>query len=174
MPFSIIAAADEENGIGKNGQLPWRLSKDLAYFHDITVGNGRNAVIMGRRTWESLPEKKRPLARRINIVITGNPVLPLPKTALRATSLDGALLAALGQKAEAVFVIGGAQIFAQAIHHPECASIYLTRISGRFGCDVFFPKIDAEIFIKTSESPAEKEKNIIFSFLKFDKIKKSS
>ncbi len=75
-PFTIIVAATKANGIGVNGSLPWKLSKELKYFAQVTTNasEGRqNAVIMGRNTWESIPKKFRPLPRRKNVVISTNP-----------------------------------------------------------------------------------------------------
>jgi dihydrofolate reductase len=74
-PFSVIVAATTSGGIGKDGNLPWRLSKDMQYFKAVTTRSPegkRNAVIMGRKTWESIPAKFRPLPDRINVVITRN------------------------------------------------------------------------------------------------------
>jgi dihydrofolate reductase len=71
--FSIVVAAAANSGIGRAGQLPWRLPGDLAFFKRVTsqvTGAGRNAVIMGRKTWDSIPSKFRPLPGRLNIVIS--------------------------------------------------------------------------------------------------------
>lgn len=71
--LTLIVACTASNGIGKNGNLPWRLSKEMGYFARVTTStpaNKRNAVIMGRKTWESIPDKFRPLKERINIVVT--------------------------------------------------------------------------------------------------------
>lgn len=74
--LTIIVAVTKANGIGQNGQLPWRLSKELKYFAQVTSNapeGKRNAVIMGRNTWESIPPKFRPLPKRLNIVVSRNP-----------------------------------------------------------------------------------------------------
>lgn len=76
IPLTIIVAATRNNGIGQGSRLPWRLPQEMAYFAKITkqAPNGYiNALIMGRKTWESIPKKNRPLIDRVNIVITGNP-----------------------------------------------------------------------------------------------------
>lgn len=74
--LTLIVAATKSNGIGQNGQLPWRLPKEMKYFAQAT-SNGpegkENAVIMGRKTWESIPPKSKPLSKRINIVVSRNP-----------------------------------------------------------------------------------------------------
>ena len=143
--FSIVVAMDEVNGIGLQGRLPWHLPADLKHFKDITTktsGPGqKNAVIMGRKTWESLPEKFRPLPGRVNVVLSSQS-LKLPDGVLVFNSLDQALKGLEREKGiNEVFVIGGAQVYAQAILHPECARIYATRIQAKFSCDAFFPAI---------------------------------
>ena len=74
--LTVIVAATKTNGIGHNARLPWRLAADMAYFKAVTA-NGRNAVVMGRKTWESIPSSRRPLANRVNLVISSNPDYPL-------------------------------------------------------------------------------------------------
>lgn len=167
MKFSIIAAVDEKMGIGKNGRLPWHLSSDLKFFHDTTIGNGKNAVIMGRLTWESIPENRRPLKERMNIVITRNVKYDIPAKVQIAESLEKALAIASQYKTEAVFVIGGAQIFYGAIQNPACEKIYLTELQGDFQCDVFFPKIDPARFKKINESKKHEEGGIKFRFVQY-------
>lgn len=167
MSFYIIAAVDEKMGIGKNGKLPWHLPSDLKFFHNTTVGRGKNAVIMGRITWESIPESRRPLKDRLNIVITRNPNYELPADAEKAASLEEALKIAHTKNIHEIFAIGGSQIFYDAIQNPACEKIYLTELAGDFQCDAFFPKIDPKKFKKTSESPVREENGIKFRFVKY-------
>ena len=169
MKFYLIAAADEKMGIGKNHKLPWNLPTDLKFFHDTTIGTGRNAVIMGRTTWESIPEKFRPLASRINIIMTRSGALELPHGAQPAASLEEALAKAQAQNPNEIFVIGGAQIFAEAISDLRCAGLYITEVSGDFKCDTFFPKIDPREFKEISRSEKYNENDISFCFLKYQK-----
>ena len=101
--FNIIAAVDDNGGIGKDGKLPWgRLKDDINWFRKVTVGNGNNAVIMGRKTWDSLPKQFRPLPERYNIVLSRN-LMP-GKGYSVAGSLDIALH--MAEKADRVFVTG--------------------------------------------------------------------
>jgi dihydrofolate reductase/thymidylate synthase len=149
--FSIIAAVDQKLGLGKDGRLAWHLPEDLKYFHRITRTTEdpglENAVIMGHRTWESLPSKARPLAGRINCVISTSSELDLPDGVLQFDSLDEALTAlATSDRVEQVFVIGGATLYAEAILHPDLERIYLTRIEADYECDVFFPEKIPEDF----------------------------
>lgn len=168
MNFSIIAAVDQNRGIGINNQLPWRLPSDLKHFNEITVGNKNNAVIMGLNTWKSLPEKFRPLPDRLNIVLSKEPETDLPNGVLNFQSLDDALSFIEG-KIEEVFIIGGGMLYASTINHPNCSKLYLTEILQTFSCDSFFPEIPTT-FKKTSAGNTLTENEIPFRFTIYEKI----
>lgn len=137
----IVVAADEQNGIGRKRDLPWRLKNEMAYFRDRTTQTKdptkQNLVIMGRTTWESIPEKYRPLPGRKNVVLTREADYQAPG-AVAVTSLDQAFACA-DDTIEQVYVIGGASVYEQAVARPELDGIYLTRVHGTFDCDTFFP-----------------------------------
>lgn len=144
--FDMVVAADLGEGIGAAGAVPWHLPSDLAHLKQITsetdVPGTRNAVLMGRVTWDTIPERFRPLPHRLNVVITRQVNLVLPDGVLRAVGLARALEVARAQvDVERIFVLGGAEIYRQAIELPRCRRIYLTRVLGRFPCDAFFPSI---------------------------------
>lgn len=168
--FSIIAAADQEMGIGVNNTLPWRLPGDLQYFSDVTTEASegmRNAVIMGRKTWESLPEKHRPLKGRLNVVLSRGTV-NLPENVLLEHSLDEALQRVNDLDGiEHIFVIGGANIYAQAIEHPQCEKIYLTEVLNTFACDAFFPSFSEDDFPLLSRSKKYNENALEYCFAVF-------
>lgn len=170
MKFFLIAAVDQAMGIGKKGVMPWHLKEDLKYFNRITRGDGHNAVIMGRATWDSIPEDNRPLKNRLNLVLSKNVDYLIPEAGKIMDSLDAALETTRKLKMKEVFVIGGARVFAQTIGHPDCAGIYLTEIQKTFGCDTFFPKIDEKKFKKVSESEVHEDKGIKFRFVKYDRV----
>ena len=144
MSFDVVVAADREWGIGKANALPWpKLKGDLAHFKRVTceASEGkRNAIVRGRKTWESAEVGGRPLPRRLNIVITRRGLTP-PEGVLVVGSVDAALDAA--GEAEATFVVGGDEIFREAFAHPQLRYVYLTRVDGTFGCDVHIPDLDA-------------------------------
>lgn len=165
MKFSIIAAVDQNGGIGKNGKIPWTLPTDMKFFQKTTIGNEKNAVIMGRTTWESIPGNRRPLKNRLNIVLTHDENYKLPKGILRAETFEKALVLAQKHDCEKIFIIGGAKTYAQALADPRCTEIYVTEVLESFDCDAFFPKIDALRFKKTSESEVHEENNIKFKFV---------
>lgn len=151
--FDVVVAADLDWGIGKASGLPWpKLKGDLAHFKRVTTQapeGHRNAIIMGRRTWESTEVAGRPLPRRLNIVISRN-TLVAPDGVLAARSLDEALdAAAAAPGIAATFVVGGAQIFREGLAHAALHSVYLTRVEGRFGCDTMIPDLDAMGFVPT-------------------------
>lgn len=144
--FYIIVAVDSAGGIGKDGTIPWRLPDEMAHFKKITTAASmfkRNAVIMGRKTWESIPEKFRPLADRLNIVLSRNEGYKPGVGAMTACLLDDALDYCYSRTdIEDVFVIGGAELYQEAVVHPKCRAIFLSILDKDYGCDTFFPKLE--------------------------------
>jgi dihydrofolate reductase len=144
--FDCVVAADRAGGIGHRGDLPWpKLKGDLRFLRETTSAapeGRRNAVIMGRKTWDSVPARFRPLPGRLNIVISRQ-ALELGDEAVAARTLDGALDAAVStDDVDRTFVIGGAEIFRLAFAHPRCRDVYLTRIDATYECDAFLPPMD--------------------------------
>ncbi|XP_045457647.1 dihydrofolate reductase [Melitaea cinxia] len=165
--LNLIAAACENMGIGFNGTLPWRLKKEMAYFTEMTTKvkdpAKKNAVIMGRKTWDSIPNKYRPMSDRANIVLTSqvNALKEnVPEEVIVVSSLDEAIEYIKGcPDIESTWVIGGSYIYKAAIDHPNCDKIYLTEIKKSFNCDTFFPNIDKQKFqlIEEEGVPTEKQ-----------------
>ncbi|MBF0483683.1 MAG: dihydrofolate reductase [Candidatus Omnitrophica bacterium] len=170
--FNIVVAIDKNNGIGKSGHLPWHISADLKYFKQVTTfvlnKGASNAVIMGRKTWESIPKNFQPLKDRINVVLTRNNNLKLPKDVLNANGLDEALKILENKGVDNIFVIGGQQVYEQAIEHKACEKLYITRIDQTFDCDAHFPKFDDRFYL-VLESPQIKSADISFKFLIYKK-----
>lgn len=150
-PFSIIVAMDTDRGIGKDGTLPWHLSGDLKHFKQLTCTtddpNKQNAVIMGRKTWESIPPNFRPLPNRLNVVLTRNKKRKLSEGVFSADEFKKAFHVLEGPElltsTKKIFVIGGAQIFEVALASPFCEELYITHINGTFQCDTFFPPFES-------------------------------
>ncbi|KAJ0341498.1 hypothetical protein COL922a_002212 [Colletotrichum nupharicola] len=158
--LTLIVAATRNMGIGAKGGLPWTgLKKEMAYFARLTKrlpaqapSGAKNAVIMGRKTWDSIPPRFRPLKGRLNIVISRSH-LPFDSSAATPADYDkepvkvGSLEQALAfvrsrpgeEVSSKVFVIGGAQIYGAALELPEAKRVLLTRVLGDFECDAFFP-----------------------------------
>lgn len=166
--ISIIVAVADNLAIGKDNNLLWHISEDLKYFKRITAGH---TVIMGRKTWESIG---RPLPNRRNIVISRS---------LRADSLAGAevfpsLEEALsasggaGESSEEVFIIGGGEIYRQAI--PLADKIYLTRVHINISdADTFFPAFDEEVWKETGRESFDRGEKFErpFEFIVLERIR---
>ena len=149
--LSLIAAVAENNCIGKSNTLPWYLPEDLKHFKKLTTDK---AVLMGRKTWESIPEKFRPLPNRVNVVISRQK-LTLPPGVELYHSVDEALAA---HKNDEVFVIGGAEIYRQTIEQAD--TLYITEVKKIVEGDAFFPVIDNNVWRET-----EREEHAEFSFV---------
>jgi dihydrofolate reductase len=144
--LSLIVALDRHNAIGRGGGLLWRESEDQKHFRRVTMGC---PVIMGRKTWDSLPERFRPLPGRRNIVVTRNAQWH-GDGAERAVSLDDALRSVAD--APKAFVIGGGELYALALSHAD--ELVVTEIDAEFGdADVFFPEFDRTRFVETARDP---------------------
>ncbi|HTL38553.1 MAG TPA: dihydrofolate reductase [Kofleriaceae bacterium] len=152
MTFDVVVAADLDWGIGKTNALPWpKLKGDLAHFRRVTsaCGEGKiNAIIMGRKTWQSEEVKGSPLPRRLNVVVTRQQ-LAVPEGVVVAASLDAAIHAATAPNVENIFVVGGAEIFKDAFARADLRYVYLTRIQGHFETEVRIPDLDQLGFVKT-------------------------
>lgn len=151
-PVFLVAAVEETGGMGYQGGFPWNLPGELRYFAQLTTTvrtqTNCNRVIMGRKTWESIPADKRPLRKRDNVVLSHNPDLKI-EGARVLNSLENALILPtidpLGNPIETVFVIGGSGPMEEMLENPILSSrltgIYLTCIHKHYVCDVFFPPI---------------------------------
>lgn len=164
--FDIVVAADLGDGIGAGGRVPWHLPSDMAHLKRITseteIAGMYNSVIMGRVTWETIPDQLRPLPGRLNIVISRNVSLALPEGVVRAPNLARALEQSRSRVDVAgIYVLGGGEIYKQAIVLPGCRRLYLTRVLKRFQCDTFFPPIPsgfrrASLLAEGADGDAEK------------------
>jgi dihydrofolate reductase len=135
MIISFLVAADENNVIGKDNQLPWHLPNDLKYFKNLTWGM---PIVMGRKTFESIG---KPLPGRKNIVITRNKNWKHENIYV-ANSIEESMRIAAEEDVKEIFLIGGAEIFNSIF--PKASRIYLTRIHNSFEGDVTFPQINKE------------------------------
>lgn len=167
----LIAAVDQEFGLGKDNELSWSLRKEMKHFTSVTkavqIEDMRNAVIMGRNTWMSIPEKYRPLPGRHNVVLTRSTDFEA-EGAQVAHSLEEAL-SIDDTNIETLFIIGGGAIYSQAIEHEWTDGIYLTHIEHTYDCDVFFPQIP-ERFSQVEELGRESEQGVDFTFKRYTTI----
>jgi dihydrofolate reductase/thymidylate synthase len=136
--FHIIVAVDKNQGIAKNGTIPWHSSEDLRFFRQITQGSGNNAVIMGRKTYASLPVGVKPLPGRRNVVISATwKPQDHPEIIVCPSLLEALIRTTQDQN---VYIIGGERIYRDAIRFLYlCDSIYVTQFSQDYACDQFFP-----------------------------------
>ena len=161
MTLSIIVAVSENGVIGKDNRLIWSLPADMKFFKEKTTGH---VIITGRKNYESIPEKFRPLPNRINVVITRQKNYHAPG-AIIVSSIPGALeYASKHSDKEEVFVIGGSEIFNQVV--PACNKVYLTWVHQSFEGDVFFkPLSENEWKLTSSEKhPADEKHKYAFTF----------
>ena len=144
--LALIAALDRRHAIGRGGGLLWHESEDQKHFRRVTMGC---PVIMGRKTWDSLPERFKPLPGRRNIVVTRQAQWQATG-AEPACSFDRAL--ALAAPAAKAFVIGGGELYALALPHAD--ELVLTEIDTAFdGADAFFPAFDRAAFTESQREP---------------------
>lgn len=141
--FSIIVAIDSGNGISKNGEIPWNSGEDMKFFRETTIGKGKNVVIMGRITYESIPEEFRPLKGRKCIIISRSWKQDAHPEISVYSSLTEAL-AGLGANINAyddIFIAGGEQIYAEAVRDYMylCKKVYVTRFKLDYSCTQVFP-----------------------------------
>ena len=171
MTIKLIFAKSQNNVIGKDGKIPWYLSDDLKRFSSLTKNS---IVIMGRKTWESLPDSYRPLPGRINIVVSTRGVTEHTKSAIVTNNLRNAL--AFAKNNEVAWIIGGSRLYNEAIHIADFLEV--TEVHQDFEGDTFAPEID-DTWVETRR---ERRKDSLalqynlpnpveFSFVTYKKLK---
>lgn len=157
--LTIVVAMDAKRGIGIDNKLPWHLPEDLAHFKRVTLGH---PIVMGRKTFDSIG---RPLPGRRNIVVTRNADWRHEGVEV-AHSLRDAVALAGGESAS---IIGGAQIFAEALDLAD--RMIVTHIDKQYACDTFFPEIDPARWTAVASEPQRSEaEGVEFSFVTYDKV----
>nr|CCA17727.1 bifunctional dihydrofolate reductasethymidylate synthase 2 putative [Albugo laibachii Nc14]CCA18373.1 bifunctional dihydrofolate reductasethymidylate synthase 2 putative [Albugo laibachii Nc14] len=179
--ISIVVAATEDCwGIGWRQSIPWKLAKDLKHFRDLTTRtfsfngcnsqNMRNAVIMGRKTWESLPPSYQPLPNRYNHILTRTTNYRIDHSVPHDVGISSSLADALEEIERQedigrVFIIGGQKVYEAALECTSCDRIYLTTVKATYQCDTFFPSnLKDRGFQLVSESDEMEENEIRFHF----------
>lgn len=181
----LVGLCYRSRGIGVDGKLPWKLSKDLSYFSELTrtetVPGKRNVVLMGRKTWESLPKRFKPLPGRLNVVLTRTPgrldtlkdqfqtdLLDPSVHAVVSGDFDRSITALLeNEQLGRIFIIGGSQLYETALLSGKCSIIHATEVFEDFECDTFFPAIDFASFPKEKISNVQVENDIAFQFVQY-------
>nr|AIA18163.1 Dihydrofolate reductase [uncultured bacterium] len=161
---------DRNRGIGKNQTLPWSLPGDMKYFKRLTCQTSdpqkQNAVIMGRKTWESIPPKFRPLSNRLNVVLTRDAHYQAAADVVIANDLAAALEQCDRSDIEKIFVIGGASIYEQALQGRHVDRIFLTQIDAQYDCDTFFPVFE-DRFGEVGDSTGGSDAGVSYRFKEF-------
>lgn len=161
--ISIIVAISENNAIGKDNKLLWHMPADMKFFKEKTT---EHCVITGRKNYESIPEKFRPLPNRTNIVVTRNKNHQAPG-AIVVGSVEEAIEKAKQTSDTEIFIIGGAEIYKQSLH--LCDKLYITNIHHSFEADTFFPEWNTnewELMYKTDFS-ADAKNPYDYSFCEY-------
>ena len=162
MPLHLIYARSRNNVIGVNGDLPWHLPEDLAHFKRTTLGQ---PVIMGRVTWESIPDKFRPLPGRSNVVVSRQTDFSAPGAQV-VSSLQAAM--DLFTAEEVVWLIGGAQLYAQAM--PLAKQLVITEIDTNYEGDAFAPSIQAIEWKETQRTTHTSSQGLGYSLVTLERI----
>ena len=136
--ISLIVAMDKNHGIGKNNDLMWHLPRDMRFFKSTTENH---VVIMGRKNYDSIPEKYRPLSNRENVIITRNPDFKA-SSCLTFLSIEDALRHFEREQNREIFIIGGGEIYKLAMSMACVDHMYITYVNGVFDADTFFPDFD--------------------------------
>jgi dihydrofolate reductase len=159
--LSLIAAVAKNRVIGNNNKLLWHLPEDMRHFRETTRGK---PVIMGRKTWESLPDSFRPLPGRLNIVVSRNPAYQAP-----GAILSGSLEDAIGHAGNAseIFVIGGEELYRQAL--PVADRLYLTEIENTVEGGAFFPEVLEQEWEEVSRQKQRGSSELSFSFATYQR-----
>jgi len=153
--MNIVVAACKNRGIGYKNKLPWKLSKEMKYFKELTIGEKNNAVIMGRNTWLSIPDKNIPLPKRENIVLTSrvdNMFFKNENEGINfAPSLESIHMMYGMYSFDNIWIIGGERVYNDSLNKGLVDSIFYTEIEADYECDTFFPEIPSN-FLNIYES----------------------
>jgi dihydrofolate reductase len=165
MKISLIAALTQNHVIGKNKDLPWHLPDDMKYFMQTTK---QHHVVMGRKNYESIPEKFRPLPNRTNLVVTRQTNFVAPQCIV-VNSIEKAMTIAEENKEQELFIIGGAEIYNLAM--PLADRLYLTEIQTELDGDTYFPSFNKKIWKEVSRKhhPADERHLYAFDFVVYEK-----
>lgn len=160
MKPNMLVAMDECRGIGKNGELPWHLKADMEHFKKVTKDK---VVVMGHRTYNSLPEKYRPLPERVNIILSRTIGLRIPRCLVFNSIEDVLRIAELNE----VWIIGGAEVYAAFLPHVD--RIIVTHVRTKADCDTFFPLSPKEIrkTLQRLHKTADEENDFAFTITEY-------
>lgn len=167
MKVALIVAVDSDRGIGRNNDLMWHLPADMRFFRQTTSGH---IVVLGRKNYESIPERFRPLPNRENAVLTRNRAFEAPGCEV-FHSLEECLNHYKNEEERTVFIIGGGEIYRQALDLGVIEEMYITHVRKSFGADTFFPEFDPDDWTaeQIMEQSADEKHEAGFEILKYTK-----
>lgn len=167
MKVALIVAVDKERGIGKNNDLMWNLPDDMKFFKETTQGQ---IVVMGRKNYDSIPERFRPLPGRQNVVLTRNKDFQAEGCEI-FNSLEDCLSHYQNESERIVFIIGGGEIYRLALEADVVDTMYITHIDHAYGADTFFPNFDTSKWTieNLGEHPTDEKHSASFKFVKYTK-----
>lgn len=167
MIVSIIAAVAKNNVIGKDNNLIWHLPRDMKFFMDTTLNHN---IIMGRKNFESIPHKFSPLKNRTNIIVTRNKNLKIDSCKV-VSSIENGIAFAKENGEKECFIIGGGEIYKQALKSKLVNRMYITHINKNFDGDTFFPEVNYSLWKQTElfSNQADDKNPIDFVVRRYDK-----
>ncbi|CAJ1057136.1 dihydrofolate reductase isoform X1 [Xyrichtys novacula] len=181
-PVRLIAAACRGMGIGKDGKLPWHLPSEFQYFLNtitqVSKPGKMNLLVWGKLCWYSNPETMFPVANNLHVVLSKTLNTVPDHAHFLCQNFETAILLAvrppLADLIETIWVVGGTQVYKEALKHPWCDLIYLTDVMADFDCDVFFPEFDRRLFKEQERFPGvpskiQEENGIKYRFQVFKK-----
>lgn len=160
MKVSLIVAMDKNHGIGKNNDLLWHLPEDMKFFRTQTTGH---IVVMGRKNWDSIPEKFRPLPNRINVVLSRSLDYKLENAEVYH-SLESCLQAFAHEEDKTIFIIGGGEIYRQALALNCIDEMFITHVDAEIEADTFFPEFSLHDWHVKSVLHHQKDEKNPYSF----------
>ncbi|KAL4659307.1 dihydrofolate reductase-like [Arapaima gigas] len=153
-PIRLIAAACRNGGIGNEGGLPWNLPKEFQFFLDtvrtVSKPGKKNLIVWGRDCWFSAPESLHPIANSLHAILSRTLKTAPPHAHYVCRDFDSAVSLActppLDDLLETIWIVGGTEVYREALRHPYCDLLYLTDIMAEFECDTFFPEFNQNLF----------------------------
>ncbi len=168
MKISLIVAMDQDRGIGKNNDLMWHLPADMRFFKETTSGH---IVVMGRKNYESIPEKYRPLPNRENVVLTRNKDYEAQDCTI-FNSLEACLNHYKTEEDRTVYIIGGGEIYRNALELNIVDEMYITHVNHAYGADTFFPYFNLKDWTVETvfEQPKDERHEASFSVVRYVRV----
>jgi len=159
MTIKMIVAMDKNRGIGNKNTIPWKLSQDMKYFRNMTIGEGNNAIVMGKNTFLSIG---RVLPKRTNYVLS-NSLINVPSSIHLVKTFESLLLSLQEYDYDDIWIIGGQRMYDDFLKRKLVSEVYVTYIDSEYECDTFFPSIPDDFVLTTSNRIIENDTTLTFN-----------